>query len=71
MKQYSRDNARKWILEILAKQLSVKGQEPDKREFKLCGGEELQTAVSVGMESRRKGVITKEPDESKRALLVF
>lgn len=45
MKQYSRDYARKWILEILAKQLSVKGQEPDKREFKIRRGKELQTAV--------------------------
>lgn len=45
MKQYSRDYARKWILEILAKQLSVKGQEPDKREFEMHRGKELQTAV--------------------------
>lgn len=45
MKQYSRDYARKWILEILAKRLSVKGQEPDKREFKIGRGQELQTAV--------------------------
>lgn len=45
MKQYFRDYVRKWILEILAKQLSVKGQEPDKREFKICRGGELQTAI--------------------------
>lgn len=39
MKQYSRDYARNWILETLAKQLSVKGREPDKRKFEI-GAEE-------------------------------
>lgn len=39
MKQYSRDYTRKWILETLAKQPSVKGQEPDKRKFEI-GAEE-------------------------------
>lgn len=39
MKQYSRDYARKWILETLAKQLSAKGQEPDKRKSEI-GAEE-------------------------------
>lgn len=61
MKQYSRDYARKWILETLAKQLSVKGQEPDKRKFKIGieernSRQQLITAlgVSVGMKSRRE-----------------
>lgn len=52
MKQYSRDDARKWILETPAKRLSVRGQEPDRRESEIgaAGRNRRQQLDSAGSE---------------------